>query len=331
MKLGKVAKTVFSALCVTTTMTLAMVPAHAYPDRVVKILVGYPPGGTIDVPARLLAQELSRLSGQSFIVENRPGASATLAANAVAKAEPDGYTLLLSSSANSSAGAILKQLPFDPKTAFRHIGVFSTLPTLIVARADFPATTLQEVIELAKSKPGELTYGSPGPGTGAHIAGQVLNRYADVQIQHIPFKGAAQSLTNLSGGHIDLMIGGLSSLDSAIRSKQIKVLAVTNAEPSPALVDAPTIAQALPGVQIPREFQFTSWLGLSAPAGTPDAVIERLEALMQEALDGPKLSQELIGVGVNPGFVPGDALAKHIDAEIPAYARIVQEIGIGAN
>lgn len=324
MRLTNFAK--LAALAIS--MSTAVSTSHAYPDRVVKVLVGYPPGGTLDVPARILVQELSRLSGQSFIIENRPGASATLAGGAVAKAEPDGYTLLLSSAAVSSAGALLKQIPFDPISSFKHIGLFTTLPTLIVARSDFPANNLQEVIELAKAKPGGLTYGSPGPGTGAHMAGQVLNKYANVRIQHIPFKGAAQSLNNLAGGHVDLMIGGLSSLDSALRSKQIKVFAVTNSERSPDLVDAPTISQALPGVNIPREYQFTSWLGLSAPAGTPDAIVQKVASLMQEALNNPKVRQDLVNVGVQPGFVPGAKMTEQIKAEIPAYERVVKELGI---
>jgi len=324
MKLIKLAKGAFATICLTTLMS----SAFAYPDRPVKIVIGYPPGGTLDTPSRILAKELSNLSGQSFVIENKPGASATIAGNTVATAEPDGYTLLVSSSAVSSARALLKQIPFDPVDSFEHIGMFTTLPTLIVARADFPANSLQEVIEMAKQKPGELTYASPGVGTGAHMAGQVLNKYAGVNIQHIPFKGSAQSLNNLIGGHVDLLFGGLSSLKGALDSKQIKVFAVTNAEPSPDLVDAPTIAQALPGIEIPREYQFTSWLGLSAPAGTPDEVVEKLAELLEQALQNPSLRQELIGVGVNPNYVGREDKVQHIQTEVPAYARIVEEIGI---
>lgn len=324
MKWTHIAKGALASICLTTLMSAAF----AYPDRPVKIVIGYPPGGTLDVPSRILAKELSDLSGQSFIVENKPGASATIAGNTVAMAEPDGYTLLVSSSAVSSARALLKQIPFDPIDSFEHIGMFTSLPTLIVARSDFPANSLEEVIEMARQKPGQMTYASPGVGTGAHIAGQVLNQYAAVDIQHIPFKGSAQSLNNLMGGHVDLLFGGLSSLKGALDSKQIKVFAVTNAEPSPDLVDAPTIAQALPGVEIPREYQFTSWLGLSAPAGTPDEVIAKLEGLLQQALQNPALRQELINAGVNPRYVAREDKVNHIQAEVPAYARIVQEIGI---
>lgn len=324
MKWTHIAKCALASICLTTLMSAAF----AYPDRPVKIVIGYPPGGTLDVPSRILAKELSDLSGQSFIVENKPGASATIAGNTVAMAEPDGYTLLVSSSAVSSARALLKQIPFDPIDSFEHIGMFTSLPTLIVARSDFPANSLEEVIEMARQKPGQMTYASPGVGTGAHIAGQVLNQYAVVDIQHIPFKGSAQSLNNLMGGHVDLLFGGLSSLKGALDSKQIKVFAVTNAEPSPDLVDAPTIAQALPGVEIPREYQFTSWLGLSAPAGTPDEVIAKLEGLLQQALQNPALRQELINAGVNPRYVAREDKVNHIQAEVPAYARIVQEIGI---
>lgn len=306
-------------------------PAHAqqpYPNRPIKVIVGYPAGGTLDGPARIVTQTMSRLAGQSFVVENRPGASANISAEIVAKAPADGYTLLLSSSSLSSSGALFKNLPFEPTKDFRHVGRFCTLPTVIVARKDLPANTLQEVVDLAKQNPGKLTYGSPGTGTGAHMSGEVLNRYAGIRITHIPFKGSAQALTNISGGHIDLMIGGLSTIEGAIKGKLVKVLAVTNPEPSPDLVDAPTIQQALKDYQAPRQYQFSTWLGLSAPAGTPDAVIDRLQALLQAALQDSKTRQELTAIGVSPGFLPGIALREQIDEEVPAYAKVVKEIGI---
>lgn len=324
MKLVALTKNIFSALC----FFVVMGSAFAYPDRPVKVIVGYPPGGTLDVPARILVNELSQLSGQSFIIENKPGASASIAGNMVATAKPDGYTLLLSSSAVSSAGAMLKQIPFDPIDSFAHVGMFTTLPTLIVARFDFPAKDLQQVIKMSKQRPGAMTYGSPGVGTGAHMAGEVLNKYAGVDIKHIPFKGSAQSLNNLMGGHVDLLFGGLSSLKTALDGKQIKVLAVTNAEPSPELVDAPTVAQALPDVEFPKAYMFTSWLGISAPAGTPDKIVEKLGNLMQQALENPQLRQKLINVGVSPGYVARQEMVNHIRTEVPAYIRVVKDIGI---
>jgi tripartite-type tricarboxylate transporter receptor subunit TctC len=160
------------------------------------------------------------------------------------------------------------------------------------------------------------------------MAGEVLNKYADVDIKHIPFKGSAQSLNSLLGGHVDLLFGGLSSLKTALDGKQIKVLAVTNAEPSPELVDAPTVAQALPGIEFPKAYMFTSWLGISAPAGTPDKIVEKLGNLMQQALENPQFRQKLINVGVTPGYVARQEMVEHIRNEVPAYIRVVKDIGI---
>ncbi len=306
-------------------------PAFAqdtYPNRPVRIVVGYPAGGTLDKPARVIAQELTRLSGQSFIVENRPGASANIAADMIAKAEGDGYSLLLSSASLSSSGAFFRNLAFHPVKDFRHIGTFCTLPTLIVARNDLPANTLAELVELARKEPGKYTFGSPGTGTGAHIAGELLNRFANVDLLHVPHKGAAQGLTSVAGGHIDLMIAGLATLESAVRNKQVKVLAVTNPEPSPELVDAPTIRQALGSYEVPREYQFTTWLGLSAPASTSDAVVAKLEQWLKAALENPKVREDLKGIGVTASYSTSAALNERVATEVPAYATIVREMGI---
>ncbi|MBH1962719.1 MAG: tripartite tricarboxylate transporter substrate binding protein [Comamonadaceae bacterium] len=305
--------------------------AKPYPEKIVKIVVGYPPGGTLDNPARALAQELSRVSGQTFIIENRPGASANIAADLVAKSQPDGYTLLLSSSALASSPTLYKSLSYSAQTDFRHVGGFSSLPTLIVARKDFPADDLADAVALAKKSPGKYTFGSPGNGTGAHIAGEVLNKYAGTKINHIPFKGAAPALQSIVGGHIDFMIAGLSTLEGAVKNKQVKVLAVTNAEPAPALTSAPTIQHALKGVAIPVEYQFSTWLGLSAPANTPEPVVKTLQDLMVQALSSAKLKRDFTEMGVMPGFVPGPALAAQIEKETQAYLRVVKDLGITAD
>jgi len=299
-----------------------------FPERSIRVIVGYPPGGTLDGPARIVANALSHKAGQPFVIENRPGASANISADMVAKAKPDGYTLLLSSSSLSSSGALFKGLSFDPKKDFHHIGRFGSLPTVIIARKDLAQKTLQEVIDFSRKNPGKLTFGSPGSGTGAHIAGEVLNRYAHAQIKHIPFKGSAQTLTNLLGGHIDLMIGGLSTVDSAIKSRQVTVLALTNAESYSDLIDAQPVQTVLRESNIPREYQFDTWLGLSAPAKTPSDVMGKLQALLKSVLQDPTVQKELLSIGVKPGFLSGDDLQKQIEKEIPAYAKIIKEVGV---
>ncbi|ETF04739.1 hypothetical protein W822_04765 [Advenella kashmirensis W13003] len=319
-----------AALLLFTAGAFGSSPASQtdFPARSVRVIVGYPPGGTLDGPARIVANALSQKSGQQFVIENRPGASANISADMVAKAKPDGYTLLLSSSSLSSSGALFKNLSFDPIKDFHHIGRFGSLPTVIVARKDLPQKTLQEVIDYSNKNPGKLTFGSPGSGTGAHIAGEVLNRYAHAQITHIPFKGSAQTLTNLLGGHIDLMIGGLSTIDSAVKGGQVTVLALTNADSYSDLIDAQPVQKVLNGTNIPREYQFETWLGLSAPAKTPDDVVAKLQTLLQSVLQDPKVQKELLSIGVKPGFLSGDDLRKQIEKEMPAYAKIIKQVGV---
>src|SRR4051794_40505861 len=251
--------------------TVPSTASAAYPEKIIRIVVPFAPGGGTDVIARTLAQEMSKDLGGSIIIENRPGAGTILGTQAVAGSEPDGYTLLMGTFANAVNPSLYAKLPYDPQRDFAPVALIARSFNIVVVNAASPIKSIADLIAAAKADPDRLSYGTYGTGTSAHLAGELFKSMAHVNLTTVPYKGAAPAITDLLGGRIEVMFTTVASAASLIAGGQLRALAVTSAERSPAFPDVPTVAEA--GVS---GYAAESWYGLYAPARTPAAVIERL-------------------------------------------------------
>jgi tripartite-type tricarboxylate transporter receptor subunit TctC len=297
--------------------------AQSFPDHAVRIVVPFPPGGTLDGPARALAAAMGKLSGQPFVVENRAGAGGTVGASDVVRSKADGYTLLISSSSVPIAQAVYKNPPFDSIKSFRHVGMFVQFPSVIAVNAQrVQARTVPELIAYAKAHPGKLTYGSPGAGTASHFAAEMFKMVAGVDILHVPYRGAAPAMSDVLGGQIDMIVAGLSTVNGQLGQGKIVALGVTTRDRAPQIPDVPSVSETLP------DYEFLSWLGVSAPAGTPDAVMARLSALMQQALSDPATQKQIYDTGAVAKFVPEAPFTQQIGRELTRFAEVVKQAHI---
>lgn len=300
--------------------------AQAYPTKPIHLVVGYSAGGSTDSVARLLGHKLSEELGQPVVVENRPGAGATIASNFVAQAAPDGYTLFMSTIANTINTTLYKRLAFDFERDFAPISLVATVPNVLVVNPEVPATTVKEFIALAKSKPGEIYFGSSGSGSSVHLSGELFNMVAGVKLTHVPYKGSAPAAVDLMSGQIQAMFDNLSTALPYIKTGRLRALAVTSAERSPAAPDIPTMAEAgLP------ECEVLSWFALVAPAKTPKDIVDRLNAATVKALADPAVKQQFAALGADPVSSPPDQLAAFISSETAKWAKVVKASGATVN
>ncbi len=299
-------------------LALGAAQAQDYPSRTVRLIVGFAPGAGADVSARLLAPGMSTALGQQIVVENRPGAGSNIAAEQVARAPKDGYTLLMGTVANVINAAI-KPLPFDFAKDLAPVVLAAEAPNILVVNPSVGVATVPELIALARAKPGELTFGSSGVGTSPHVSGELFNIMAGVKILHVPYQGSAQAMTDLLGGRISLMFSPASTAISHIRAGTIKALASTTLKRPAVAADLPTIDEAgLPG------FETALWFGLNAPAGTPPDIIEKLAHAANEALKAPEVASALQVQGIEPkGGTPED-YGRHIAAETKKWAAVAK-------
>ncbi|WP_286505741.1 Bug family tripartite tricarboxylate transporter substrate binding protein [Variovorax davisae] len=306
-------------------MATASAQPDPFPTRPVRVVVPFPAGGTLDGPARLLATSLSRVSGQQFIVDNKAGAGGTVGAGEVARAPADGYTLLISSSAVPISQVLYKSVPFDSVKSYREVAMFSDMPSVIAVNPQrVPVKTLAELIAYAKAHPAKLNYGSPGSGTGAHLAAEMFKDHVGVDILHVPYRGAAPAVTDALGGQIDMVIAGQSSVAQQIAAGKLRALAVTTTKRSAQLPDVPTVDEVVKG------YESTTWIGLAAPAATPDAVMARLTTFVREAMDDPSLRKKLIEAGVTPILKEEKEAAEQIAREVVNYGALVRKANIHA-
>jgi tripartite-type tricarboxylate transporter receptor subunit TctC len=298
--------------------------AQAYPTKPVRMIVGFPPGGGTDILARIVAQKLADAWGQQVIVENRPGASATIGANVVAKAAPDGYTLAMGQlTPNAIAPALYPKLPYDALKDFVPITLVGTSPNILVVNPALPAKNLAELVAYAKARPGRLTYASSGPGSLQHIAAELFKSMAGVDLVHIPFKGSGQAVVDLVAGQVDMNFDSIPATIQHIRSGKLRALAVTSARRASGFADVPTIAESgYPG------YDLTTWWGLFAPAGTPEDVLERVHADAVATLRNPEVRERFAGLSVDPGGGSRGDFAGYVREEVAKYARIVKQLGI---
>lgn len=296
--------------------------AQAYPSRPIHLVVGYAAGGSTDQVARLLGQKLSEELGQPVVVDNKPGAGATVASDYVAKSAPDGYTLFMSTIANTINTTLYKRLPFDFERDFAPVSLVATVPNVLVVNPSVPAKSVAEFIALAKSKPGEIYFGSSGSGSSVHLSGELFNMVAGVKMTHVPYKGSAPATVDLMSGQIQAMFDNLSTSLPYIKAGKLRALAVTSAQRSPAAPDIPTMAEAgLP------ECEVLSWFALVAPAKTPQPILDRLNAATVKALNDPTVKQQFAALGADPVSSTPAALADLIKSETAKWAKVVKASG----
>ena len=307
-------------LLLATTASMACPAARAQSTRPLRIVVPFPPGGSTDILARAIGAKIGTALGQTVIIDNKPGAGGSLGASEVARAEPDGNTLLMGHIGTLAVNpALYPKLPYDPVKSFAPVAWVARVPNILVVSARSPVKTLADLVAQARAKPGHLTYSSGGNGSAAHIAFEYLKLQARFPMLHIPYRGTGPSVTDLMGGQVDATFTGSPVVLPHVRSGQLRALAVSSARRLPSLPDVPTVAESgFPG------FDADQWYGVVAPAGTSAAVVARLNAEINKALQNPQVAQQLDGEGAVP--VPGSpqAFGDLIAREIPRWAKVVQ-------
>jgi tripartite-type tricarboxylate transporter receptor subunit TctC len=315
-----------AALACSAFMALAPISAQAaYPDRPVTIVVPFGSGGSADVYARVLAQHLGQATGQAFVVEDRPGAGAILGTQYVAKAKPDGYTLLMMSNTQTVNESLLKDKPYELMRDFVAVAPVNEAPLVLVVRAGLPARTLPELIAQAKAAPGKLTFASSGIGTPYHMAGELLNSMAGIQIQHIPYKSSGGARTDVLGGQVDMMFDAVSTMTELIATGKVRALATTGHTRSTVLPQVPTMAEmGLP------DYTATLWLGVLAPKGTPQPVIDALNQQIGKIASDPAVQAEWAKSGVTPMKMSPAEFTRYLEGDIAKWRKIVESAGITA-
>ncbi|UFN49296.1 tripartite tricarboxylate transporter substrate binding protein [Roseomonas sp. OT10] len=300
--------------------------AEDWPRRPIRLVVAFAPGGATDVQGRILAERLSAELGQAVVVENRPGASGIIGTEAVARAAPDGYTLLLGSVTTHAVNVPLygTRLPYDPVRDFVAVSRTNTGYNLLAIHPSVPARSVPELIALAKAKPGALAYGSGGNGTSTHLAGELFRMMAGVDILHVPFRSTAPATTALTAGQIQMMFDTSVSAMPLMRDGQVRVLATTAPQRQPALPELPTVAETLPG------FTMDTWSGLYAPAGTPRPIVDRIDAATRAALAQPDLLRRFADLGAIAFPAGPEEFAAFQAAEIARWTKVVRDAGITA-
>jgi len=300
--------------------------AADYPGRTIKVIVSAPPGGGLDIVARVVADQLAKRWGQPFVVENRPGAGGNLGAEAAALAEPDGYTLLAAQPAPLTTNVVLyKKLNFDP-AAFEPLAIMSSIPNTLVVRSDFPANTVRELIAFARANPGKVNLGSQGVGTTPHLTGELFARLTDTKLIHVPYRGTAQAVNDLIAGHLDLLFFQLDSVREQYQAKKAKMLAVTTAARVASVPEVPTMEEA--GV---KGFRSDTWNALAAPPKTPAAIVAKLNGAINEVLHAPETAEHLRTMDMTPiGGMPHEIRA-FIKEETARWGAVVRAAKIRAD
>jgi tripartite-type tricarboxylate transporter receptor subunit TctC len=309
-------------LCVTV---LGVASAQAaYPDRAVKVIVPFAAGGGADIVARLVFKGVGEQLGQTFIIDNRGGAGGIIGTDAVAKAEPDGYTLLLGQSGpNAINPSVYKKLPYDARKDFAPITQLTSYPYVVAVKKDLPVSTVTELLELAKRNPGTLTLSTAGQGSSAHLAVELFMRQADISLIPIPYKGAGPALLDVVGGVVDMTFGDAASASKQAEAGNVKAVAVTGARRSPLLPNVPTVSEAgVPG------FEASAWHGVLAPKGTPDAVVNTLRDAIVKVLADPALKERLAKDGIETVGSTPQAFNQSLQAEIDKWLKVVNDAGI---
>ncbi len=318
-------KTCLRLAALIVTALAISVHAQSWPNKPVKIILPFPPGGSTDLLAREVALGLTTANGQQFVVENKPGAASTLGTAFVAKAPADGYTFLFTSSHYAIVATLYKNLPYDAKKDLAPVSMVADIPVVLVANATVPAKNVQELIALAKAKPGTLNFASSGAGGVAHLSGELFKALAGVDLRHVPYKGGAPAMQDLLGGHVQLMFDAISTSLPNIRAGKLHALAWTGKTRSPILPDLPTIAESgVPG------YASAAWFAMFAPAGTPKDIVQKLSAQVKTIVSNAALRERQLGLGVDLVGSTPEVLEAQLTEEIVKWAKVIKDSGAQA-
>jgi len=321
---------IFTTIALGLALAGAALPASSaraddFPSRTIKLVVGAPAGGTTDTMARTIAGPMAAALKQNVIVVNKPGAGGNIAAEAVAKSTPDGYTLLVSFSSHTINASLYPKLPYDPDADFTAITKIATVPSLLVGNPKLPAPDLKSLLDLAKAQPDKLTIGIGGIGSSLHLAGEKLKLMTGVRLTNVPYKGTAPALTDLLGGQIDLMFISLVTGTEQVRAGKLRAYGVTSAQRQASLPDVPTIAEVVPG------FESSAWFGVFGPAKLPPAITQKLNAVIVAALSDAEMQKRLKTEGATPVGDSPDEFAAFVREDIKRWAPVVKASGAKPN
>jgi tripartite-type tricarboxylate transporter receptor subunit TctC len=321
MKLEKSAAAALTALC--CSLYWSEIPAQQYPSKPARIIVPFGAGGPADIYARYLAQRLQEPLGQSFVIDNRPGAGSIIGTDLVAKSPPDGYTLLLMSNTHTVNESLVPKKPFALMKDFLPIAPINYSDLVLVVHPSVPAKSIKELIALAKAKPNGLNYASSGTGTPYHMAGELFKSMAGVQIVHIPHKGSGEARTSVMSGQVEIMLDAITTMAPMARAGRVRALGTTGAKRSTVLPDVPTISEA--GV---KDYEATIWLGIMAPAGTPKPIVDRLNAEIGKIVARPDVKKAWNEQGAEPMAMTPAEFEKFLNADIAKWAHVVKVAGV---
>lgn len=327
MKIKPVAGAVCAALAAASCWTFPAVAANAFPERAVTLVVPFAPGGSVDIAARLISDAWGRALGQSVIVENRAGASGNIGMAAVARAQPNGYTLAINTMSLAINPALFKDMPFDTKQDLRSVGTVGTSQHVLTVSNALPVASVSELLAYVRARPAnDLSFGSAGTGSTFHMAAELFKSVSKTQILHVPYKGGGPAMVDTISGQVQMSFPVLSAAKPQVDGKKLRALGVTGTTRSPLLPDVPTIAESgLPG------YEFNTWFVVSAPAGTPQPVIDTLNAKLAEALQSPALKERMQKEGFDPLISTPAKTDDMVAAEMTRWADIVKDAGIQAN
>jgi len=314
---------IFAASILALAAPLASAQSATYPTKPIRLVVPFPPAGTTDILARAVAQKLSETWGQQVVVDNHPGAGGNIGSDIVAKASPDGYTLLMGTVGTHAINpSLYAKMPYDHVKDFAPVILVAGVPNVLVVNPSLPVKSVPELIAYGKANPGKLNFASSGNGTSIHLSGELFKTMTGIEMTHVPYKGSSPALTDLMGGQVQLMFDNLPSSLSFIKAGKLRALAVTSAERSATLPELPTLAESgLPG------FEASSWFGILAPAGTPKAIVDKINGAVAAWLATPEAKEKLLSQGaISAGGSP-DAFAKHIASETAKWAKVVKASG----
>ncbi len=314
-------------LAIVLLVLAAAVPAQNFPNRPLRLVVPFSAGGAADVPARILTQKLSEALGQQVIVDNKPGAGSTIGAEAVAKAPPDGYNLLMISNTHFVSAALYKKLSYDSVADFAAVTQVTTAPNVIVVHPSLPVKNVKELIALAKAKPGKIDYASSGNGSTQHLTGALFTKMAGIDMMHIPYRGSGPATADLLSGQVTVGFPGIAGMLPQIRAGKLRALAVTGSRRSPELPDVPTVAEA--GV---KGYDVTAWFGVAAPKGAPREVITRLHTELLKIVKTPDVQKQLLNAGQEVAWQETtEQFGEMLKVEAAKWARMVKESGAQVN
>ena len=316
--------TLLPLICILTALPVSLpAAAQAYPAKPVRLVIPYPPGGPTDFVGRTVGQKLSLLLGQQVVVDNRPGAGTIIGSELVARAAPDGYTLLFGTGGGTFlAPLMLPKVPYDPLRDFAPVGMLVMSPQVLVVHPSVPANSVQELVALAKAKPGTLNFASVGTGTSPHLGGELLQSLTGTRLVHVPYKGTSPAMTDLMSGQVHLMFSSMPTVLALVKAGKLRLIATGGIRRSAVIADTPTVAETVPG------FELVTWYGIFAPARTPGAIVARLNADIAKVLSDPEAAERLAAQGLEPAPMTPAELKRYTEEDVSRWARLIKAAGI---